>query len=98
MNSESKPWPLSLPEKGEGLTRKMQSHLNFGDAGGAGLYLILDETGRQMPFQYQYDTRKGGLTGYSFLNGPADQVMSWTELREAWPEWLEVEGKKLKEA
>lgn len=68
-----------LPEKPEGWTRKMNLHMNFGSDGGMGVYDVFDPEGRKAPFVYQYDTRKGGQTG--FFVADADGCMSWAELR-----------------
>lgn len=76
--------PDSLPDKPEGWTRKMLLHMNFGKEGGAARFSIYDPDGTEMPFGYQYDTRKGGLTGFTAPG--IDDVMTWAELRERWPE------------
>jgi len=63
--------------------RKMTMHLNFGHGekgGGAGIFTVHNETGKQMPFGYQYDTTPGGLTGFT-LPGVTDRVFTWAELR-----------------
>lgn len=75
-----------LPETPKGWTRKMVFHLNYGDAGGAATFEVFDSNGDITPIGYQYDTRKGGLTGFT-LPG-CDGVLSWVELRARWPEWL----------
>jgi len=56
---------LDLPQKPTGFTRKMTIHYNFGGGKGAGLFEIFDPNGKKMPFGYQYDTQKGGLTGFT---------------------------------
>jgi hypothetical protein len=71
--------PVVLPEKPEGFTQKMTLHLNFGSEGGAATYDIFDPEGRKMPFGKQYDTRKGGLTGFTVAG--VEGVMNWAELR-----------------
>jgi hypothetical protein len=79
-----------LPEKPEGWTRKMQMHLKFQD-GGAATFDIFDPQGEKALFGYQYDTRPGGLTGY-VLPG-IKEVMTWRQLRNAWPEWIKTRGR-----
>lgn len=78
--------PETLPVKQDGFTRQLGMHMNFGPKGGAATYKIFDPQKRQMPFGFQYDTRKGGLTGF-ILDG-RDGVMTWAELVEYWPEYL----------
>ncbi len=78
--------PGELPEKPDGWTKHMLVHMNFGSAGGAATYEIKDPQGNAVPFAYQYDTRKNGLTGFS-LKG-IEGVLTWKQLREAWPAWL----------
>lgn len=80
--------PAELPEKPEGWTKHMQMHMNFGRDGGCASYTIKDERHLKMPIGYQYDTRKGGLTGFTLPD--VDGVMSWNELRAAWPDWLKA--------
>ena len=75
-----------LPEKPTGWTRRMSMHLNYGSAGGAATFTIHDPDGKQAEFGYQYDTRKGGRTGFT-LDGIKD-VMTWDQLRAAWPAWV----------
>ena len=71
---------LQLPEKPEGFTRRLVMHLNFGSAGGAATYSVHDRDGNPMPFGYQYDTRKEGLTGFTVPG--VSSVMTWAQLRE----------------
>ncbi len=81
--------PKQLPEKPTGWTKNLTMHLNFGHGkkgGGAATYKIKDPAGNETPIGYQYDTRKGGQTGFS-LPG-IEPLMSWAELREMWPIWL----------
>ena len=78
-----KKWP-QLPEKPDKWTRRMVMHLNFGREGGSATFTIHDPDGEEMPFGYQYDTRKGGLTGFTIPAEP-DDVISWHVLRERWP-------------
>ena len=70
---------LTLPEKPVGWTRRMNLHLNFGSEGGAATFDIFDPNGEKAPFGYQYDTRKGGLTGFTVPG--VEGVMTWGELR-----------------
>jgi hypothetical protein len=82
--------PDQLPEKPTGWTRHMIMHLNFGhgkNGGGAASFEIKNAEGLKMPFAYQYDTRKGGLTGFT-LPG-VKPCMTWNELRALWPTWIE---------
>lgn len=75
-----------LPEKPVGWTRHMVMHMNFGRAGGAATYSIRDEMAKETPISYQYDTRKGGLTGFSLPE--VEGVMTWADLRARWPKWV----------
>jgi hypothetical protein len=81
-----------LPEKPTGWTKRLIMHLNFGRDGGAANYHILDPDGNEMPFGYQYDTRKDGLTGFTLPN--VESVMTWAELREKWPDWIKTRGRE----
>lgn len=78
--------PETLPAQPDGFTKHLQMHMNFGKGRGGATYSIKDAEGRLMPFGYQYDTRKGGLTGLT-LSG-RDGVMTWAELVAYWPEYL----------
>jgi hypothetical protein len=84
--------PDELPEEPKGWTRKMALHLNFGGAGGGATFHVYTPTGKQAPFGYQYDTRKGGLTGFTLPD--VEGVLTWDELREKWPEWLKQRAPK----
>lgn len=84
--------PAELPETPAGYTRKMSLHMNFGSAGGAATFEVLDPDGKPCEFGYQYDTRKGGLTGFNLPN--IDKTMTWSELRAAWPEWIKTRGRE----
>lgn len=82
--------PKELPKDPKGWRREMVMHLNFGhgkNGGGAATFKIKDASGAETPIGYQYDTRKGGQNGFS-LPG-IEPLMSWNELREMWPVWLE---------
>lgn len=61
-------------------------HMNFGSAGGAATYEIRDPDGKPTGITYQYDTREGGLPGFT-LDG-IEEVMTWVRLREVWPAWV----------
>ncbi len=86
MSQEAATLPASLPAKPESWTRRMQLHMNFGREGGAATYSIHMPDGTRTPIAWQYDTRKGGRTG--FLLPGADRVMTWAELVAEWPEYL----------
>jgi hypothetical protein len=73
--------PLDLPERPVGFARRLQCHFNFGRAGGAATYSVRSATGKEMPFGYQYDTRKNGMTGFN-VPGITDRVFTWDEIRE----------------
>ena len=96
--------PMELPEKPTGWTKHMVMHLNFGEAGGSAIYSIKNADGKEMPIQYQYDTRKAGGKGKNRVE-PArtgfvirDQhqptgffgevCSSWNELRAEWSKWM----------
>lgn len=83
-------YPQALPEKPQGWTKQMLMHMNFGEDGGAATYEICDPDGNKAPFGYQYDTRKGGLTGFT-LPG-IEGVMTWAQLRAKWPEWRSAQS------
>ena len=78
--------PDALPEKPTGWTRRMTMHLNFGSGKGAATFEVANEHGEKMPIAYQYDTRKGGLTGFT-LPG-VKPCMTWDQLRKIWPRWI----------
>jgi hypothetical protein len=78
--------PDVIPVTPEGFTKHMQMHMNFGKGQGGATYTIKDKEGRLMPFGYQYDTRKGGLTGFTLST--RDGVMTWAELVAYWPDYL----------
>jgi hypothetical protein len=71
---------MDLPEKPIGFTRRMTMHLNWGGGKGAGMFAIFDAAGKKMPFGYQYDTQKDGLTGFT-IAGITDRVFTWAEIR-----------------
>lgn len=82
--------PSELPERPVGWTRKMMLHMNFGRQGGCASYQVFDPDGRLAKFGYQYDTRPGGLTGFTLPD--VDGVLTWGELRAHWPEWIKTRG------
>ncbi len=84
--TEAASLPAALPERPEGFTRKMTMHLNFGGDGGAATFDVFNPSGAKMPFGYQYDTRKGGLTG--FVLPGREGVATWAEVRAAWSDIL----------
>ncbi|MBL8474431.1 MAG: hypothetical protein JNM98_21765 [Rhodocyclaceae bacterium] len=83
-----------LPEKPEGWTKHLLMHMNFGDEGGAASFEIKDPKGNAAPFGYQYDTRRGGITGFT-LPG-VDGAMTWAQLRAKWPEWRAAQAANAK--
>lgn len=92
------PLPPELPLDPKGWTKQMNVHFNFGREGGSASYTIYAPDGNAMPFWYQYDTRKGGLTG--FVLPDVEGVMTWAQLVAAWPAFVaraaikQVEGGK----
>ena len=83
--------PKELPKEPSGWTKKMIIHMNFGAKGGSAAFEVCNPAGEVMPIGYQYDTRKGGQTGFS-LPG-IDPLMTWPELCEMWPTWLKKHEK-----
>lgn len=77
--------PKTIPKRPKGWTKHLLLHLNFGPQGGAASYEIRID-GKATPIIYQYDTRKGGLTGFSLPD--VDGVLTWSELRAEWPAFL----------
>lgn len=61
----------------------MLMHLNFGREGGMASFAILDPQGNEADFFYQYDTRKGGQTGF-VLDG-VDGALTWAQLVQEYP-------------
>lgn len=49
--------PATLPEKPTGWRRQLELHMSM-DGGGIGIYNVVDDQGRMMPIQQQYDSRK----------------------------------------
>ena len=82
--------PDELPERPVGWKRKLTMHMKFAD-GGAAAYEVFDENSRPMPIDFQYDTSRGGETGFSLRGVPV--VMSWEQLRVRWIDWI-AERKK----
>lgn len=68
-----------LPAVPTGWTKHLLMHLNFGEAGGAATYEIKDPDGNVAPFGYQYDTRPGGVTGFTHPDHKG--AMTWARLR-----------------
>jgi hypothetical protein len=75
-----------LPEKPNGWTKTLCMHMNFGSEGGAATYTVRNAEGEETPIGYQYDTRKGGQTGFSLPD--SETLITWTELRAEWPKYL----------
>lgn len=96
--------PQQLPETPAGYTKRMRCHLNFGEKGGVAIHDVFDPAGELTPISYQSDTRKHGLSGFflplqirkaspnTIPKPETEGVMTWSELREAWPEWLATQG------
>jgi hypothetical protein len=81
-----------LPLRPTGWTKRLIMHLNFGSDGGAATYSIWTPDGEEVPIGYQYDTTKGGLTGFTLPN--VEGVMTWAELRAKWPDWIKTRGRE----
>lgn len=81
--------PAPLPADPKGYTKRMKMHLNFGREGGAATYAIYDPDGDEMPITYQYDTRPGGITGFS-LTGVEQVFASWADLAAYWPTFVKA--------
>lgn len=82
MNTKTNEIPqqtLNLPETQNGYSREVVTHTTFKDGHSAGVYTIRDPEGRPMPFGFQFNTRKNGLTGFTVPG--IESVMSWTQLR-----------------
>lgn len=80
--------PDALPEHPEGWTRRLGIHLNFGGGKGGASYAIHNEAGEQIEhLAYQYDTRKDGYSGFTLPD--VERALTWAELREEWPKFLE---------
>jgi len=77
--------PEQLPEVPKGWTRTFRVHFNFGGGKGQSEYSIQDPSGKEMPFGYVSSSKSG--SGF-FLPG-VEPLMSWNELREIWPRWME---------
>lgn len=93
MSDVPRSYPYELPEVPVGWTKHLAVHLNFGRGKGAAQYRIKDADGNELPLGFQYDTRPGGQRGFT-LPG-VEKVMTWAELREAWPAWVkEQTGEK----
>jgi hypothetical protein len=68
----------------------MIMHINFGGDGGMASYDCFYPDGSIAPFKWQYDTRKGGLTGFFLPN--IEGVMSWSELVFKWQNFVNSES------
>lgn len=79
-------YPLALPERPQGWSKHLRAHLNFGGAGSTATYMIRDDQDRRVPIGYQYDTREGGISGFTLAG--IIQPMTWSELHDIWPHWL----------
>lgn len=77
----------ALPEKPKGWMKKLLMHLNMGRAGHCAVYAVVDDAGKPTPIRYQYHTKDPCLNGFT-LEG-LDGVVSWAQLRDAWPAWVE---------
>jgi hypothetical protein len=91
--------PDKLPANPNGWSRKMVLHMNFGggkNGGKSATFAVFMPDKGATPIGYQYDTRKGGLTGFT-LPG-VKPVMTWPELCSIWPIWIERARKKQKSA
>lgn len=78
--------PKELPESPKGWTQSLIMHMNYGFEGGSATYRLKDETGREMPIIYGYDTREPAVSGFK-LKGSND-ILTWREVRAKWPAWL----------
>jgi hypothetical protein len=84
--------PRELPVAPTGYTRKLSMHLNFGGGHGAATYEVFDPAGEKMPFWFQYDSdRKKRRYERGFVLPGLDVYLTWAELREMWPAYLERE-------
>lgn len=77
----------ALPETPKGWTKKMLMHMNMGRSGHSAVYEVFDAGGNPTPIRNQYHTKDKSLCGFT-LEG-VEGVMSWAQLREAWPAWVE---------
>lgn len=89
--------PAELPEKPVGWKRRMLMHMNYGGKGHVAAFEITDAEGNIMPISFHYDTgRRGkneGVEGFALPDreGP---LMTWTQLRAAWPAWFASQQEK----
>lgn len=76
------PWQTpDLPANPNGFyLREPVMHTTFEDGNSAGKYALVDLNGQPMPFGYEFDTRKGGLTGFT-VQGVED-TMTWDQLSQ----------------
>lgn len=78
--------PKELPESPKGWTQRLIAHMRFDDDCGSATYRLKDETGREMPIIYGYDTRQPPVSGFKLDR--CDEILSWREIRAKWPAWL----------
>jgi len=79
--------PSMLPdEPPAGWKKRMTCHLNFGGGKCAASYEVRNGADELMPIRWIYNTREG-IRGFTLPD--VDAVMTWKELREAWPAYLE---------
>ena len=90
--------PRELPESPAGYTRRMVCHLNFGGGHGAATYEVFGPAGEKMPFGWGYDSGKQKKDGKwtreneeGFLLPGLEAYLTWGELRQMWPAYLERE-------
>jgi hypothetical protein len=80
--------PVTLPERPIGWTKRMTCHLNFGGGKGSGSFEVRNDAGELTPIVYLYrQSKKETVRGFTLPD--VDDVMTWTELRAAWPAYLE---------
>lgn len=84
--------PDELPEKPTGWTQNFAMHLNCGGKGSISTYIIKDATGRKMPMVLQHHSKDKASNG--FILPGVKPFMTWRELREIWPRWIERARKK----
>lgn len=70
---------INLPESPSGFHRELVVHTIFEDGNSTGVYTITDPKGQPAPFGYRFDTRKGGVTGFTVPG--VEGAMTWERLR-----------------
>lgn len=83
----------TLPDVPNGWTKRIGMHLNFGIKGGAATYTVHDPDDEPTPIGYQYDTRKGGESGFTIaevneINGDIRLFKRWADVVAYWPEYV----------